>query len=112
MSQERERKETVMAVPKHQMSSNIASPVEVGARLREARQRARIRQDHAAEGAGVSDATLRRWENGRAKGYPDLGALSVLAKMYGVTVEALISPTPGWWNRGSVRNHLTLVSSG
>lgn len=57
-----------------------------GERMREARERAGIQQQHAADRLGVSRGTLRRWENGH---WLSAKALQEVATLYGVAVESL-----------------------
>ena len=60
----------------------------VGARIREHRDAARLRQDQLADLCRVSRQTVSNWE--RNKTLPDIVSLKLMASEFGTTVDALI----------------------
>ncbi len=60
----------------------------IPARLAEARKRAGLTQEKAAEQAGLSTTSIARYE--RALGYPSQAALKLLAVLYGRSTEWLL----------------------
>jgi transcriptional regulator with XRE-family HTH domain len=57
-------------------------------RVRKLRERAALSQDDLASKAGISQATLSRWE--RAAGLEQVRAFARLAKVLGVPMERLL----------------------
>jgi transcriptional regulator with XRE-family HTH domain len=66
------------------------APDTLGARLRAARQDAGLTMASASRVLGVHLQTLWRWEVGRQE--PPAGIVVRLAKLYGVTTDALLGP--------------------
>ena len=62
--------------------------MDIGKKLRDARNAAKLTQESAAESLGVSRQTVSKWENGSAD--PSTTNLLALAKLYGVTAEDLL----------------------
>lgn len=62
--------------------------MEIGTKIREARVRAKITQERAAEEIGVSRQTLSNWEN--AKTYPDIMSVVKMSDLYGVSLDHLL----------------------
>ena len=65
----------------------------IPARLAEARKKAGLTQEKAAEQAGLSTTSIARYE--RALGYPSQAALKLLALLYGTSVEWLLGDGDG-----------------
>ncbi|MCL6614111.1 MAG: helix-turn-helix domain-containing protein [Firmicutes bacterium] len=64
----------------------------IGARLREARERAGLTQEQAARSAGLVREQLSYYENGRRE--IDLVSLKKLADLYGYTVSYFLEEEP------------------
>ena len=62
--------------------------MDIGKKLRDARNAAKLTQESAAESLGVSRQTVSKWENGSAD--PSTTNLLALAKLYGVAAEDLL----------------------
>ena len=62
--------------------------MDIGKKLRDARNAAGLTQESAAESLGVSRQTVSKWENGSAD--PSTTNLLALAKLYGVAAEELL----------------------
>ena len=62
--------------------------MDIGKKLRDARNAAKLTQESAAESLGVSRQTVSKWENGSAD--PSTTNLLALAKLYGVAAEELL----------------------
>lgn len=63
-----------------------------GARLREARERAKMPRVAVATKLSVDPSTILRWEYGDLR--PDLDHLAKLAAVYGTTVSVLVGEKP------------------
>jgi transcriptional regulator with XRE-family HTH domain len=63
--------------------------LEIGQRLGERRRAAGLSQEELAEKLGVSRQAVSNWE--RAQSAPDTDNLLALAKLYGITVDALLN---------------------
>lgn len=59
----------------------------LGARIKRARERARMTQRELAEALGVDPKTVDNWENGRTTPKSSLGALEQVLGPYGLGVE-------------------------
>lgn len=68
------------SIPQHQ--------ADLGERLKTLRKVAHLTQTQVADKLGIKKATVSAWETGR--NMPDPFALRQLAKMYGVSVDALL----------------------
>lgn len=62
---------------------------QIGRRLKNARKRAKLRQEDVAERLKVHPVTVSRWENGEGTDRMQGPAMRQLAALYGTTVEAL-----------------------
>ena len=62
--------------------------MDIGKKLKDARNAAGLTQESAAESLGVSRQTVSKWENGSAD--PSTTNLLALAKLYGVAAEELL----------------------
>lgn len=56
--------------------------------IREYRKNANLTQEQLAEALGVTGASVSKWENGQST--PDLGMLTELADLFGISVDALL----------------------
>ena len=63
-------------------------PMEIGAKLRQARIAAGLTQEQAAEALGVSRQSISNWEN--EKNYPDIVSVVRLSDLYAVSLDALL----------------------
>lgn len=61
------------------------------------RQKAGLTQAELGEKLNYSDKTVSKWE--RAESIPDAYVLTCLAKIYGVTVDDILSPADSWEER-------------
>ncbi|MDR7277209.1 helix-turn-helix domain-containing protein [Catenuloplanes atrovinosus] len=75
----------------------------IGPRLRELRTAAGLTLTSAARYAGIAHSTLSRLETGRLR--PTLDQLVPLARLYGVTLDELASPSPGPADRPGLHRH-------
>jgi transcriptional regulator with XRE-family HTH domain len=82
----------------------------IGARLRRLRAERGWRLEDLAERTGLSKAYLSRLESGERQ--PSLGALSGVARAYGVSFSSLFEPEPEAGNRAIVRASDDLVQRG
>lgn len=64
---------------------------DLGLRLQLLRISRRWKLTDVSERTGIPTSTLSRWERGSGKHYPDLERLMVLAELYGVNVNRLLS---------------------
>jgi len=64
--------------------------MELGERIRQARQRAHLSQEKVAELIGVSRQAVTKWESGQSA--PTTDNLFRLAEILGTTVDLLIAP--------------------
>ncbi|OUP66909.1 hypothetical protein B5F13_02505 [Drancourtella sp. An177] len=62
--------------------------MDIGQRLKEARKRAKITQEIAAERIGVSRQTISNWENNRS--YPDILYVIDLSRLYDISLDELL----------------------
>ncbi len=62
--------------------------MEIGALIREARNRTRMTQEQAAEALGVSRQTISNWETG--KSYPDVVSVIRMSDLYDVSLDHLL----------------------
>lgn len=62
--------------------------MEIGKKLKEARIRAGMTQEHAAEEAQVSRQTISNWENERS--YPDIVSVIKLGELYSISLDELL----------------------
>jgi Zn-dependent peptidase ImmA (M78 family)/DNA-binding XRE family transcriptional regulator len=65
----------------------------IGEALRHGRERVGLSQEAAAQAAGINRVQLSYYETGKRQ--PPLGTAAVLARLYGSTIEALISGEAG-----------------
>jgi transcriptional regulator with XRE-family HTH domain len=61
---------------------------QIGARLRESRVAARLTQEEAGQGVGVSRTTIANWESGR--NLPDLVQFADLMALYGESAHKIL----------------------
>ena len=64
-------------------------PMEIGAKLRQARIAAGLTQEQTAEALGVSRQSISNWEN--EKNYPDIVSVVRLSDLYAVSLDALLN---------------------
>ena len=62
--------------------------MEIGQKLREARQRRGLTQEELAERLRLSRQTISNWENERS--YPDIMSLIALSDLYGLSLDGLV----------------------
>ena len=62
--------------------------MEISEKLKEARQKSGMTQDHVAEKIMVSRATVSHWENG--KSLPDIVSLISLSDLYSISLDELV----------------------
>lgn len=62
--------------------------MEIGQKLREARQRRGLTQEELAERLRLSRQTISNWENERS--YPDIMSLIALSDLYGLSLDELV----------------------
>ena len=67
--------------------------MDIGSKLKQARQRAGLTQEQAAGQIGVSRQTMSSWENN--KSYPDVVSVIRLSDLYAVTLDELLKGDPG-----------------
>ena len=60
-----------------------------GAVIRKLREKNNMTQAELAARLNVSDKTISKWET--AKGYPDISLLEPIAKVFGISINELIS---------------------
>ena len=63
-------------------------PMEIGAKLRQARIAAGLTQEQTAEALGVSRQSISNWEN--EKNYPDIVSVVRLSDLYAANLDALL----------------------
>lgn len=66
----------------------------LAANLRAERARRRLPRAAVAQAAGVSEATVGNYERAGGRKRPDLGTIASLAKVYGLTVQQLMTAIP------------------
>lgn len=62
--------------------------MDIGAKLRAARQKSAMTQEQAAEQLGVSRQTVSNWENNRT--YPDIISVVRMSDLYAISLDALL----------------------
>ena len=62
--------------------------MDIGQKLKNARQKAGLTQEQIAEAIGVSRQTVSNWENNRS--YPDIASVLRLSEAYGVSLDTLL----------------------
>ncbi len=62
--------------------------MELGTIIRDARKKANLSQEQAAEVLGVSRQTLSNWENGKT--YPDILSVLKMSNLYSVSLDCLL----------------------
>ena len=62
--------------------------MEIGQKLREARQQRGLTQEELAERLRLSRQTISNWENERS--YPDIMSLIALSDLYGLSLDGLV----------------------
>ncbi len=62
--------------------------MEIGDRLKQARNEQKLTQENLAEQLGVSRQTISNWENNRS--YPDIINLIALSKIYAISLDDLL----------------------
>ncbi len=67
--------------------------MKLGQKLKEARLNASMTQEELAKALGVSRQTVSSWENDRS--YPDLGSTVKLSKVYGLSLDELLTEDAG-----------------
>jgi len=63
--------------------------MDIGDRLKECRQEARLTQQQVADWFGISRSAVREWESGRAR--PDQSKLQTLARKFNKSVDYLVT---------------------
>ena len=66
--------------------------MEIGKRMQQLRREKNLTQEQMAAALGVTSAAVSKWETGAA--IPDVGMLCPLARMLGITVDALLDFRP------------------
>lgn len=66
--------------------------MDLGTKLKQARQSRNVTQETLAERLGVSRQTISNWENNRS--YPDIVSIIALSDLYGVSLDALLKGDP------------------
>ncbi len=67
-------------------------PVDIGNKIKNARAKAGLTQEQAAEALGVSRQTISNWEN--EKTYPDIVSVVKMSDLYGVSLDHLLKGEP------------------
>ena len=67
--------------------------MEIGSKIKNARNEASYTQERAAEALGVSRQTISNWENGRS--YPDIVSVIKMSDLYSVSLEHLLKEEMG-----------------
>lgn len=62
--------------------------MDIGSKLKNARNEAKLTQEEIAEKLGVSRQTISNWEN--SKSYPDIISVIKLSDIYSITLDALL----------------------
>ncbi len=62
--------------------------MDIGSKLKNARNEAKFTQEEIAEKLGVSRQTISNWEN--SKSYPDIISVIKLSDIYSITIDALL----------------------
>ena len=62
--------------------------MEIGAKLRQARQQRGLTQEELAERLGLSRQTISNWENQRS--FPDIVSLIAISELYGLSLDELV----------------------
>lgn len=62
--------------------------MEIGTKIKRARNEAKLTQEQAAEALGVSRQTVSNWENG--KSYPDIISVIKMSDLYSVSLDRLL----------------------
>lgn len=62
--------------------------MDIGSKLKEARQKSRFTQEEIAEKLGVSRQSVSNWENNKT--YPDIVSVIKLSDIYSVTLDSLL----------------------
>lgn len=62
--------------------------MEIGEKLRRARQERELTQEELAHRIGVSRQTISSWENDRS--YPDIGSIIALSDLYAISLDELL----------------------
>lgn len=62
--------------------------MEIGTKIKTARNEANLSQEQAAEALGVSRQTVSNWENGRT--YPDINSVIKMSDLYSVSLDHLL----------------------
>ncbi len=62
--------------------------MDIGSKLKNARNEANFTQEEIAEKLGVSRQTISNWEN--SKSYPDIISVIKLSEIYSITIDALL----------------------
>ena len=75
------------------MSSNIKRFGGENLRFKEFRERAGLSQREVGEKLGISDSAVCLWEREQGGSLPRTNMLPEIAKLYGVTVDELLSDT-------------------
>ena len=66
--------------------------MDLGTKLKQARQSRNVTHETLAERLGVSRQTISNWENNRS--YPDIVSIIALSDLYGVSLDALLKGDP------------------
>ena len=62
--------------------------MDIGKKLRDARNAAKLTQESAAESLGVSRQTVSNWETGKT--YPDIVSVIRMSGLYSVSLDCLL----------------------
>lgn len=80
--------------------------MELHEKLKNARQNSGYSQETVARKLNISRQAVSRWETGKA--YPDLHSLTILSKLYGVTLDELATDLPDTETPQSKETNTTL----
>ncbi|TNC67579.1 helix-turn-helix domain-containing protein [Rubellimicrobium roseum] len=98
--------QTLIRIARADGSADHASPIDLGARVRELRRARDWTLEQAAAQAGLARSTLSKIENGQMS--PTYDALKKLAVGLGISVPQLFTPAP----RGQVNGRMTVTKAG
>lgn len=62
--------------------------MDIGTKIKNARLAAKLTQEQAAEGLGVSRQTMSNWENGKT--YPDIISVIQMSDLYDISLDHLL----------------------
>ena len=78
--------------------------MDIGKKLRDARNAAKLTQESAAESLGVSRQTISNWETGKT--YPDIVSVIRMSDLYSVSLDCLLKEEKTVSNNLNYLNYL------